>query len=168
MRAFADSKSQEYHVDIWQTDDGLPQSSVTAITQTQDGYLWLGTFGGLARFDGVRFTSQHISNSLALASRRIVSVFEDRSAVLWTGTEEGDLVRFEGGKVEVLTPPNRGTASKHIRAFAQTMDGALWLASAEGQLVRLDRGRFNVVSTNWSLRGTNVTSIWTDNAGVLW
>src|SRR5256885_11725069 len=44
-----------YFPRLWQTEDGLPQNSVTAIVQTHDGYLWLGTYGGLARFVGVRF-----------------------------------------------------------------------------------------------------------------
>src|SRR4051812_48234635 len=46
-----------YNVRVWQIDDGLPQNSVWAITQTEDGYLWVGTQQGLARFDGVRFVT---------------------------------------------------------------------------------------------------------------
>ncbi len=47
--------STEYTIDSWQTPDGLPANTVTAIAQSHDGYLWLGTLNGLARFDGVRF-----------------------------------------------------------------------------------------------------------------
>ena len=46
-----------YGVRVWQTDDGLPQNSVYAIAQTPNGYLWVGTREGLARFDGVRFVT---------------------------------------------------------------------------------------------------------------
>src|SRR5688572_19685637 len=46
----------QYSIDTWTTADGLPQNSVTAMAQTTDGYLWLGTFNGLVRFDGTRFT----------------------------------------------------------------------------------------------------------------
>src|SRR5712672_1891793 len=42
-----------YLIDSWETEDGLPENSATAMAQTPDGYLWLGTFQGLARFDGV-------------------------------------------------------------------------------------------------------------------
>ena len=42
----------QYHVDTWDTADNLPQNSVTAILQSRDGYLWLGTYGGVGRFDG--------------------------------------------------------------------------------------------------------------------
>ena len=48
--------SPEYLIDTWQVDDGLPQSTVSCMAQTTDGYLWLGTFNGLVRFDGLRFT----------------------------------------------------------------------------------------------------------------
>ena len=47
----------DFVAEVWQTDAGLPHNAVTALAQTKDGYLWLGTSNGLARFDGVRFTS---------------------------------------------------------------------------------------------------------------
>jgi ligand-binding sensor domain-containing protein len=46
-----------YLIDSWETEDGLPEDSATAIVQTPDGYIWLGTFDGLVRFNGVEFTS---------------------------------------------------------------------------------------------------------------
>ena len=45
-----------YFIRSWQSEAGLPQNKVTAVVQTHDGYLWVGTYSGLARFDGVRFT----------------------------------------------------------------------------------------------------------------
>ncbi len=59
-----------YIRDIRGTDNGLPQSSVTAIVQTRDGYLWLGTSGGLVRFDGVKFTVFDVGNAEGLKSNR--------------------------------------------------------------------------------------------------
>jgi len=56
---------------VWTTEDGLPQNSVNAILQSRDGYLWLATFGGLARFDGVRFTIFNSGNTPGLLSNRI-------------------------------------------------------------------------------------------------
>ena len=56
----------QYLQRIWQTRQGLPQSSILAIHQTRDGYLWLGTSAGLVRFDGVRFTSPDTMDGLAL------------------------------------------------------------------------------------------------------
>src|SRR5678816_4567945 len=60
---FAISARDRYLIDVWQTEQGLPQNHVTSITQTRDGYLWLGTYEGLARFDGVRFASFHAARN---------------------------------------------------------------------------------------------------------
>src|SRR6516165_10225298 len=49
------SAEADYLIDVWQSDDGLPQNSVITMAQTTDGYLWVSTFGGLARFNGRRF-----------------------------------------------------------------------------------------------------------------
>jgi ligand-binding sensor domain-containing protein/signal transduction histidine kinase len=157
-----------YHVDSWKTDEGLPQSSVTSILQTRDSYLWLGTFGGLVRFDGVRFISFHPNNTEKMPSGRILSLFEDREGTLWAGTEEGHLIRFAGGDVNSFELPNRGTASKYIRDFAETADGSLWIHTAENQLIRGLNGQFSLCSSNWTLTGREVHSIETDAAGQLW
>src|SRR5881394_315633 len=75
--------------DQWGAMQGLPQSSVTAILRTSDGYLWLGTQGGLVRFDGVRFEVFSPSTHPGLRSSRIRALFEDRNKTLWIGTEDG-------------------------------------------------------------------------------
>src|SRR6187431_2917791 len=67
-----------YTVQNWQIEQGLPHISITSIAQTPDGYLWLGTFNGLARFDGVRFTVFNQGNTPQLASSRIVQLGVDR------------------------------------------------------------------------------------------
>src|SRR5215510_8582359 len=63
--------SEHYLVSSWSTESGLPQNSVTSIVQTRDGYLWLGTFGGVARFDGVRFVTYDSGNTQSLHSNGI-------------------------------------------------------------------------------------------------
>src|SRR5208337_3123997 len=68
-------------------EQGLPQSCVAAMTQTRDGYLWVGTLDGLARFDGRRFTRFDSDNAPGLKGNRIVSLFEDSRTNLWIGTE---------------------------------------------------------------------------------
>ena len=79
-----------YLRDSWTTEKGLPQNSVTSLLQSRDGYLWVGTFGGLARFDGLKFTVFDTGNSPGLQSNRIISLFEDRAGIIWIGTEQGD------------------------------------------------------------------------------
>src|SRR5437773_10689320 len=131
-----------YRIDSWSGEDGLPQSSVTAIAQTRDGYLWLGTFGGLTRFDGSRFKVFDTGRTTRLPRSRVLSLFEDRRGALWIGTEDGLLTRHAGGQIEVFSPPNRGTVSRFIKAYAETSDGSLWLVNGEGRLLRFSVGQF--------------------------
>src|SRR6266545_2022209 len=86
-----------YIIDVKDTEDGLPQNSVIAITQTRDGYLWLGTLNGLVRFDGIRFTVFDENNTPGLNSGRIVLLFEDSQSNFWIGTETTGVVLVKDG-----------------------------------------------------------------------
>src|SRR5437868_4904612 len=83
----------EYSHDLWQTEQGLPSNSIQAITQTPDGYLWLGTKGGLVRFDGVRFTVFDKINTTEIKSNDILALCVEHEGSLWIGTYGGGLVR---------------------------------------------------------------------------
>src|SRR6476469_3530330 len=106
---FAGDHPGRYLVDSWQTDQGLPQNSVISMTQSHDGYLWLATFNGLVRFDGVRFTVFNSHNTPALDSSRIVRVFEDNANRLWIGTESGGLILREKGIFRRIQTPGQPT-----------------------------------------------------------
>ena len=67
MATSAAAENADYLVDVWTSDKGLPDSSVTTIAQTPEGYLWIGTYNGLTRFDGVRFVTFDPANTPALA-----------------------------------------------------------------------------------------------------
>ncbi len=90
----------EYVARAWTSAEGLPQDTVNAITRTRDGYLWLATFGGLARFDGVRFETYTIAEHPELGTNRIVSLYEDAAGDLWLGTEGRGVVRLRNGRFE--------------------------------------------------------------------
>jgi ligand-binding sensor domain-containing protein len=83
----------QYIHDVWTTADGLPQNSILSIAQTRDGYLWLGTWDGLARFDGVRFTVFNRDNTEELKNNYIYALTEGRDGSLWIGTGGGGLTR---------------------------------------------------------------------------
>jgi ligand-binding sensor domain-containing protein/signal transduction histidine kinase len=86
----------------WDVDDGLPDDAVAAITQTHDGYLWIGTARGLARFDGVRFQLFTAANTPALASDHIRFLAEDNEGALWIGLNHGGIVRHRNGEFEPM------------------------------------------------------------------
>src|SRR5215510_5976693 len=72
------SASAQYRFDAWTTDNGLPQNCINDILQTSDGYLWMATFDGLVRYDGVRFRVFNSGNTPGIKSSRFLSLFEDR------------------------------------------------------------------------------------------
>lgn len=120
----------DYVHTTWGTDDGLPQTSVNAILQTTDGYLWLGTGGGLVRFDGLTFTVFNTANTPALTSNRILSLYEDREGTLWIGTVRGGLVRYREHVFEQLLP------GKNAYAFIEDRRQRLWVGLNEA-IVRI-------------------------------
>lgn len=125
----AKSIDQYVHT-AWTTEDGLPQNSVNDILQTRDGYLWIATFGGLARFDGVRFTIFDAGSSPGLDSNRLTALYEDHAGRLWIGSEDG-LVSYATGSPPVFTtitsPADRQPGSVH--QIAEDDDGSLLIAA---------------------------------------
>jgi ligand-binding sensor domain-containing protein/signal transduction histidine kinase len=132
-----------YIARAWGTGDGLPQNSVTAIVQTQDGYLWLGTFGGLVRFDGQAFTVFDPGNTPGLASARIVTLREDRKGALWIGTESG-LTKYEHGRFTTYTTRD-GLPHYEILSLLDDRRGRLWVCTVGG-LARFDGRAFERLS----------------------
>ncbi len=140
LKVFAtEPASPKYFVRSWKTDNGLPGNVVTAIVQTRDGYLWLGTYGGLARFDGVRFTVFNSANTPELQSDRITSLFEDAEGTLWIGHERGDLTSYRNGKFASLGVHESGVRRK-ITAIGSDEAGDIWMLNEEGTLVRARDG----------------------------
>jgi ligand-binding sensor domain-containing protein len=71
------------------------KNAVNAIRQTRDGYLWLATYDGLVRFDGLNFTVFNRGNTNGIGDNRFDMLFEDRQGILWAVTDENWLVKFE-------------------------------------------------------------------------
>ncbi len=93
---YARAQSQ-YGVDVWTVDQGLPQNLVRGLAQSPDGYLWIATFDGLVRFDGIRFTTFGQSNTPGITSNRFASMYQGKDADLWLVNEIGGLTRYHDG-----------------------------------------------------------------------
>ena len=109
----------------WQ--DALPQSTVLSILQTHDGYLWIATYSGLARFDGVEFQVFDPSNS-ALAVGAISALAEDRAGNVWVGTVGGGLYRVSGGTFTRAAPG----LGEIIYAITTDDAGRVWVGANRG------------------------------------
>jgi ligand-binding sensor domain-containing protein/two-component sensor histidine kinase len=120
-------------------ENGLPQESVNALCQTADGYLWLGTFDGLARFDGVRFVVFNTGVAPDLKNGRITSLFEDSNHRLWIGHESGGISRLVDGHFTRVTFPAE-LAESSILNLTEDEQGNVWVLNASGHLMRLEEG----------------------------
>ena len=126
----------QYVQAVWRMEEGLPHNTVRAILQTRDGYMWLGTYGGLVRFDGVRFRVFDNRNS-GLRDNEVRALAEDNEGNLWVGTTAGGLHRMSHGKLE---PFDNGIDNRTINALQMGSDGSLWIGSSDGLYV-LRRGK---------------------------
>jgi ligand-binding sensor domain-containing protein/signal transduction histidine kinase len=158
-----------YAVDrVWTAEDsGLPGNAVIAIRQTHDGYLWLGTLNGLARFDGVDFTVFDDSNTPGLTDNYIFKLFEDSRTNLWIGTGYGGVVQVDPqGQVRGVDVGQHALEGR-LMSICEDRRGAIWLFSADGQLVRDVGNKLErwVVPTDIS---SVPRAVLADEQGLLW
>lgn len=128
----------EHLVRNWETEAGLPENSVTSIAQTRDGYLWVGTFSGLARFDGTSFATFDPANTPQLPSAGIINLHCDAADRLWVSTLRGLAVR-ENGRWQTLTS-SQVSETNFIRTFSHWND-VLCLTTFDGRVFRADGTR---------------------------
>lgn len=132
-------------VDVWGTADGLPQSSVIAITQARDGYLWLGTLNGLVRFDGNSFTPFNVNNTPGLPNNLITFLFEDSQTNLWVGTDNAGLCAIQNGVVKNFD--TTGAGGNFTYAF-EDESGAVWFSANGGNIFCWQNGRLEMRSSS--------------------
>jgi len=136
---FVWASPNEYHIRSWQAEDGLPQESINSIIQTHDGYLWIGTYDGLARFDGFKFVIYNTGSTPELRTGRITCLFEDSHRCLWIGHESGAISSYENGRFRIVT--TRTDLGNHpIVGFGEDESFGLWIVNQEGSLLRVRDG----------------------------
>jgi diguanylate cyclase (GGDEF)-like protein len=155
----------EYALERYSTENGLPQSSVLAMAQTHDGYLWLGTYEGLARFDGHSFTVFDKSNTPEMESNSIKALAEDRQGRLWIGTTAG-LLRYRQGRFERVDE-RQGLRNQFILCLHIDRSGTLWVGTTHG-LHRWANDRFQAFTSADGLSADYITSLADDGAGGIW
>jgi signal transduction histidine kinase/ligand-binding sensor domain-containing protein len=115
----------QYRVDTWTTDNGLPQNSITGLTQTPDQYLWLTTNDGLVRFDGNRFKIFNRSNTPQITTNRLSAAFADKSGRLWFQAEDGGILYYERGVFTVAAKPGELPADQRSPFFDDATGGVI-------------------------------------------
>lgn len=155
----------QYVLNSWQISDGLPQNSSMAIEQTQDGYLWIGTQEGLARFDGVRFTVFDRGNTPAITSNLITSLRADSRGRLWIGTGAG-LAILERGAFRRFDGDSR-LAATYIYNIIEARNGYVWFATEAG-LYCFDGRSINHIALANGADDISVRALLEDRHSSLW
>ena len=155
----------QYVLDNWQVSEGLPQASALAIARTPDGYLWIATQEGVARFDGVRFTVFDANNEPAFADNYVSALLVDRTAKLWIGTASG-IVVLEDGRFTAFT---RVAQLEHayVRSIVEGNEGRVWVGTENG-LFEIGGGRARSFSVANGLPDNRIRALHEDRDGVLW
>lgn len=163
----ADRPISQLNHDLWQAKDGLPHQTVQAICQTRDGYVWLGTHGGLVRFDGVKFTNFNHTNTEAIRDNRITSLMEGSDDALWIGTDGGGLVKFKDNNWTTYTT-DEGLPHNRVRAIFESRDRSVWIGTFGGGLGQFKDGVFKVYRVEDGLADRHVLAVAEDRESRLW
>lgn len=123
------NQGSNYVIRVRNAQNGLPVDAVRAIAQTPDGYLWVATFGGLARFDGNRFEIFQTANTPELSDNLINALFCDRQGRLWIGHDSGQITVMEGRKFRRLQM-REDWLRIPIRGFGDDAKGEVWVLNA--------------------------------------
>jgi ligand-binding sensor domain-containing protein len=156
----------EFALDQWTTEQGLPQNSVNALVQGPDGYLWVGTFGGLARFDGTRFTLVERIDSSGRHIDRVLALALGPDSALWIGTETG-LLRRKHDVYQVFTRAN-GLPDNEVRALFVDRAGVVWIGTGAGGIAWFANGRLHILREVAGHAIGDVTRIVSDARGTIW
>ena len=155
----------QYVLDNWQIPEGLPQSSAQAIARTPDGYLWIGTQEGLARFDGVRFTVFNTENEAEIPDKHISVLYVDHSGRLWIGTRAGVAVLEQGHFTRLKGMA--GFAQAYVHAIVEGRSGRIWVGTENG-LFAVDGSNLLSFDAAGELHDSRIQALLEDRDGMLW
>jgi PAS domain S-box-containing protein len=133
----------QYLHDSWGTERGWPGGSITAIAQTSDGYLWIGTDKGLVRFDGLNFHQFEQAHPNPILIGPVRSLLVDASDNLWILLQNTQVFRYQNGNFELI----RGEAENGTTAIARGTSGAVLLSSLAVGTVTYSDNRFRSLSS---------------------
>src|SRR5215813_304734 len=129
---------------VWRSVDGLPEDFAQSLAQTPDGYLWIGTSGGLARFDGTSFAVFNRENTPAFLDDSVYTLLVTKDGTLWAGTEGGGLIRYKDGNFRVFSRAE-GLTNGFVRVIYEDKGRQLWVGTDFGlfrlqneSLIRVD------------------------------
>ncbi len=120
-------KAAGFSAVLYDNTNGLPTSEANAIAETSEGFLWIGSYSGLIRYDGNKF--ERIDSTTGVTS--VVSLYVDSKDRLWIGTNDNGVGVMEKGQVRMLES-SEGLTSRSIRSFTEDSEGRIYVATTHG------------------------------------
>jgi signal transduction histidine kinase/ligand-binding sensor domain-containing protein len=158
----------DYFYHTWRIDNGLTDNSVNTVLQDPQGYLWLATLSGLARFDGRRFEEFPLPAALQESGQNIRALTQEDPATLAMLPASGGVVRFRAGQF-TRHPADAAVRSRILVQLFAEADGALWLGDSTGEILRWQDGKLQVFGKSDGLDSSMVGfSIARDGQGRTW
>src|SRR5215207_6338474 len=153
-----------YAVSSWGIRDGLPSNVIWSIVQDRDGYLWLGTDGGLGRFDGGRFSVVSSIGATALPKARVVALHITRDGSMWVGFH-GGVSRIDHGRI-VIYSEQEGLPASIVRGIVEDSHGVVYVGNSSG-LFQLSGNRWARLDTAHGLPVGAVDAMYVTRGGDL-
>lgn len=162
---YADGFATEspYVITIYNEKNGLPTGEANTILQTRDGHMWIGSYGGLIRYDGSNF--RNFSKEKVIDSDSIRALYEDSQGRLWIGTNDIGAVMMQGDAVITMEAP-LDNSFLCIRDFVESEDGTIYVASPSG-MARIEDGKIVPIADE-QVHGKGVFSVAIDSHQRIW
>ncbi|MBL8228692.1 MAG: hypothetical protein JNL98_09455 [Bryobacterales bacterium] len=158
----------EYQYDVWQAREGLTYGAIHSLAQTPDGYLWLGTEGGLVRFNGAEFVLFSRSNTGGLIDGKVWDLsVTPRGDLLVVSTSGAVITRVQRGRFAAVAPEH-GTARLSVRAALETRTGDLWVGTFSNGLIHIRGPKMRRLGSAQGYAGQRVKFLREDRAGNVW
>lgn len=158
-------KMPQYVNRTWSESDGISISMITSLAQTREGYLWIGTQGGLIRFDGVKFLKFNTQNISEMKINHITTLYADRDGMLWIGTRAG-LLNFRDGNFFHLKGSDLLSDDVIYSIFE---DGhQVWIGTEKRGLIGYRNQIFNEIHPDIPVGIKDVYAVTGDKTGNLW
>jgi signal transduction histidine kinase/ligand-binding sensor domain-containing protein len=166
IAAAAEEEPSAWLYQAWQTDDGLPDNSVTGVAQTADGFLWVATLGGLMRFDGIQFDEFSFTHLPKVPNRNVRTIYLDRQKQLWLTLDRGVIVRVSEAGIRVFGRED-GAPDGPVTTVAEDRDGGVCFA-AGSEMVRILGNEMERIDAEDGLPAAEHSWLATDEQGDLW
>jgi len=166
-------KITQYVYDVWQKKDGLPHQSVLTILQTKhaenEGYIWLGSYAGLIRFDGAKFVIFDQRNTPEFQNSTVLALCETPDGTIWIGTNGGGLLSLKSGKFQRYQAPEHLPSNIITSLACDTALGRLWIGTRKGLCkLELHTNKFTTYTTSNGLPSNSINTVTIDSKGAVW